>query len=84
MLTTHDQTKIDSLTSEDRSRSGFPQVEDDSGRYPVASDTALSAVGKSLTTAEIDALLSRRDLIVKLFDERVTTLGHGAVLFALN
>ena len=43
-----------------------------------------AAVGKSLTTAEIDALLSRRDLIVKLFDERVTTLGHGAVLFALN
>ena len=42
------------------------------------------AIGKSLTAAEIDALLSRRDLIVKLFDQRVTTLGHAAVLFALN
>ena len=28
--------------------------------------------------------LSRRDLIVKLFDQRVTTLGQAAVLFALN
>ena len=43
-----------------------------------------AAIGKSLTAAEIDALLSRRDLIVKLFDQRVTTLGQAAVLFALN
>ena len=42
------------------------------------------AVGKSLTAAEIDALLARRDLIVKLFDERITALGKGAVLFVLN
>ena len=45
MLTKHDQTKIDYVTIEDRWRSGFPQVEDDSGRYPVAWDTALLAVG---------------------------------------
>jgi hypothetical protein len=44
----------------------------------------VTAVGKSLTAPEIDALLSRRDLIVKLFDERVKTLGQAAVLFALN
>ena len=43
-----------------------------------------ASIGKSLTAAEIDALLSRRDLIVKLFDQRVTTLGQAAVLFALN
>jgi hypothetical protein len=43
-----------------------------------------AAIGKSLTAAEIDALLSRRDLIVTLFDQRVTTLGQAAVLFALN
>jgi hypothetical protein len=42
------------------------------------------AVGKSLTKAEMDALLSRRDLIVKLFDERIAALGQGAVLIALN
>lgn len=42
------------------------------------------AVGKTLTGSEIDALLSRRDLIVKLFDQRIATLGQGAVLFALN
>jgi hypothetical protein len=45
MLTIHDQMKIDTGTIENRARSGFPQVEDDSGRHPVAWDTALSAVG---------------------------------------
>ena len=43
-----------------------------------------TAVGKTLTALEIDALLARRDLIVKLFDEKVTTLGQASVLFALN
>ena len=43
-----------------------------------------AAVGKTLTAPEIDALMSRRDLIVKLFDERVATLGQARVLFALN
>jgi len=43
-----------------------------------------AAVGKTLTAPEIDALMSRRDLIVKLFDERVARLGPAAVLFALN
>jgi hypothetical protein len=43
-----------------------------------------ASVGRNLTAAEIDALLARRDLIVKLFDERVRTLGQAAVLFALN
>lgn len=43
-----------------------------------------AAVGTTLIAPEIDALLARRDLIVKLFDERVATLGPAAVLFALN
>lgn len=43
-----------------------------------------AAVGKTLTAPEMDALMSRRDLIVKLFDERVARLGPAAVLFALN
>ena len=42
------------------------------------------AVGKSLTAPEIDALLTRRDRIVMLFDERITSLGQGGVLFSLN
>ena len=42
------------------------------------------SVGKSLTGPAIDALLSRRDAIVKLFDERIGARGQGAVLFALN
>jgi hypothetical protein len=43
-----------------------------------------AAVGKNLTGAEIDALLARRDRIVKLFDEKIAALGQGMVLFALN
>ena len=43
-----------------------------------------AAVGKNLTAAEIDALFVRRDLIVKLFDEKIATLGPGAVLYTLN
>jgi hypothetical protein len=42
------------------------------------------AVGRTLTASEIDALFARRDRIVKLFDERIATLGQAAVLFALN
>jgi hypothetical protein len=42
------------------------------------------AVGRNLTRPEIDALLSRRDLIVKLFDEKIAALGQAAVLFTLN
>jgi hypothetical protein len=38
---------------------------------------------KSLTKDEIDALLARRDAIVKLFDEKIAQRGEAAVLFAL-
>jgi hypothetical protein len=44
----------------------------------------VEAVKKSLTGAEIDALLVRRDRLVKLFDERIALNGQGAVLFTLN
>ena len=42
------------------------------------------AVGKSLTSPEIDALLARRDRIVKIFDDRIAARGQAVVLFALN
>jgi len=38
---------------------------------------------KTLTKAEIQALLVRRDAIVKLFDEKIAQRGEAAVLFAL-
>jgi len=38
---------------------------------------------KSLTKAEIQALLARRDAIVKLFDEKIAQRGEAAVLFTL-
>lgn len=42
------------------------------------------SVGRTLTDAEIDALFVRRDLILKLFDDKIARLGSGAVLYALN
>ena len=41
------------------------------------------AMGKSMTKAEIDALLVRRDVIVKLFDDRIAQRGEAAVLYSL-
>jgi hypothetical protein len=40
-------------------------------------------LGRYLTGAEIDGLLSRRDKIVKFFDEQVAQKGEAAVLFDL-
>jgi hypothetical protein len=42
------------------------------------------SVGRTLTDAEIDALFVRRDLILKLFDDKIAKLGSGAVLYTLN
>jgi hypothetical protein len=40
-------------------------------------------MGKSLTKEEIGALLARRDVIVKLFDDRIAQRGEAAVLYTL-
>ena len=48
---------------------------------PQEVEQALSA---SLTKTEIDALLARRDAIVKHFDARIAQLGEAVVLFDLN
>jgi hypothetical protein len=42
-----------------------------------------AAMDKSLTKEEIETLLARRDLIVKLFDERIAQRSEAAVLFTL-
>lgn len=41
------------------------------------------AMGKSLTKGEIDALLARRDVIVKLFDDKIAQRSEAAVLYTL-
>lgn len=41
------------------------------------------AMEKSLTKQEIEALLARRDAIVKLFDEKIAQRGEAAVLYTL-
>ena len=42
------------------------------------------AMGKCLTKEEIGALLARRDVIVKLFDDRIAQRGEAAVLYTLT
>lgn len=41
------------------------------------------AMGKSLTRFEIDALLKRRDRIVKVFEAKIAERGEGAVVYTL-
>ena len=41
------------------------------------------AMGDILKQAEIDALMARRDLIVKQFDDRIAQRGEGAVLYTM-
>ena len=44
-------------------------------------DTVAKAVGDSLLDSERDAVLHRRDRIVKVFEERVARVGEAAVFF---
>jgi len=41
------------------------------------------AMGDSLTKPEIDALLARRNVLVKLFDDKIAKLGEPSVLYTL-
>jgi hypothetical protein len=41
-------------------------------------------LGRYLNTAEIDAILSRRDKIVKVFDDKIAQAGEAKVLFDLD
>ena len=47
----------------------------------ITPESLSKAVGDSLTRSEQEALLARRDAIVKLYDERITKLSEAAVLF---
>jgi len=46
-------------------------------------DALAKAVGSSLTKLEQEALIARRDLIVKHYDDRIARLGEPVVLFTL-
>jgi len=49
----------------------------------VTPESLAQAVGNSLTKQEQEALLARRDKIVKHYDERIARLGEPVVLFTL-
>jgi hypothetical protein len=42
-----------------------------------------NAVGNSLTRFEIQAMLARRDAIVKLFEAKIAERGEAPILFTL-
>ena len=50
---------------------------------PEAREALADAMGESLTKQEIDALLARRDVIVKLFDDRIAQRSEAAVIYTL-
>ena len=49
----------------------------------MTAESLAQAVGSSLTKAEQEALMARRDAIVKLYEERIAKLSEAAVLFTL-
>ena len=42
------------------------------------------AMGTTLLKSEIEALMARRDALVKLFDDRIAQHGERAVLYTLS
>jgi len=49
----------------------------------LTSSALAEAMGETLMKAEIEALLARRDVIVKLFDDRIAMRGEAAVVYTL-
>jgi hypothetical protein len=47
-------------------------------------EAVVESVGKTLTKDEVDALFTRRDLLVQIFDKKIAERGEGAVLYALR
>ncbi len=45
--------------------------------------TVAETMGDTLLKAEIEALMARRDLLVKLFDDRIAKRGEAAVLYTM-
>jgi hypothetical protein len=50
----------------------------------LTAETLTAAVGTSLEKTEIGALLARRDLIVKLFEEKIAARGEAVTLYNLQ
>jgi hypothetical protein len=50
----------------------------------MTAESLSQAVGGSLTKQEQEALMARRDLIVKHYDDRIARLGEPVVLFAMQ
>jgi hypothetical protein len=42
------------------------------------------SVGKTLTKSELDAVLARRDRLVKLFDQKIASVGEDKVLYTIR
>jgi hypothetical protein len=49
----------------------------------LTAEAVTDAMGDTLLKAEIDALMARRDRLVKLFDDRIAQRGEAAVLYTM-
>jgi hypothetical protein len=49
----------------------------------LSQDTLRQKLGRWLTRSEIDAVLARRDLLVRALDAQIAAKGEGAVLYDL-
>lgn len=54
------------------------------GMRSLSLENLKKAMGDALTKPEIEAVLSRRDAIVKLFDEKIVERGEGAALYTFD
>jgi hypothetical protein len=53
------------------------------GMRALTREAITSTIGDNLMQAEVDALLARRDRIVKLFEEKIEKTGEASVLYTL-
>jgi hypothetical protein len=51
------------------------------GMRRLTAEALKEKMGENLTKPEIEALLTRRDELVKLFEEKVKARGEGAILY---
>jgi hypothetical protein len=54
------------------------------GLRRLTAEALAAAVGSNLTRLELDAVMARRDLIVKHYETRIAQRGEAAVLFTLT
>jgi hypothetical protein len=53
------------------------------GMRALTREAIAAAIGDSLLQPEVEALLTRRDRIIKLFEDKIAKSGEAAVLYTM-